>query len=752
MYKYILFARSAVEKLINEPGIQSIEFSMGENFINLLRMRDSSFNNTAGIQIVQDAHGLLVYGEKPSKTFLMFDLEQCNLLERTNDESLLIVLQKTFRFAVRFWNKQAFTSCERVFKTRTVIFPFPFSTNSSFRIVLERNPQEKRLDKRNISNCLLAYKYGEESVPADVDEYPKMENFRRAGEAFLENYSTAISHFSQKESESSITSSALHVMQTEHFSKTHEFRYLAYEQQVDRLTQSQKNIVYSKEMDSPIRVEGPAGTGKTIALLLRAIRIMRAYEEARKEIRMWFFTHSRSTAENVTLFLNKHINQAWLNPQNKQYIEVMTLQDYCIRFIDIKESQIIDVDALEAKQYQLFLIQEAWRKLKGNVFHTYEPLLSSSTREFFLQENENKILLMLQFEFSVRIKGISEGNFDCYKKIEQISNGIPLHNDNDKEFVFRVFREYQNGLETQSVYDTDDIVLEALARLNAPLWRRERTKVGIDYIFADEAHLFNLNEQQVFHFLTKDSSLKTIPICFALDYAQFIGDRGTQYTEYLESNIAKNMCLHQELKTIFRSSQKITELCASITASGALLFGNFIHPYKICESYFTQEVEDRCAVPTLIMCENEYEMEKQIIKEVKRMINAYKCDTNELAVIFFDEELMKSKYSLKIGEYAVNYISGRQCAIENKGITVSAPDYVNGLEFKAVIMVGVDEGRVPQTGIQDISASFLRYIALNRLYIACSRAQYDIRMLGVKTRGVSSCLKHSIEDRTLVLE
>lgn len=76
MYKYILFARSAVEKLINEPGIQSIEFSMGEDFINLLRMRDSSFNNTAGIQIVQDAHGLLVYGEKPSKTFLMFDLEQ----------------------------------------------------------------------------------------------------------------------------------------------------------------------------------------------------------------------------------------------------------------------------------------------------------------------------------------------------------------------------------------------------------------------------------------------------------------------------------------------------------------------------------------------------------------------------------------------------------------------------------------------------------------------------------------------------
>ena len=751
MYKYILFTQSAVEKLINEHGIQSIEFSMGSNFIKLIRGQESSFNDIGGIQIIKDQNGLLVYGEIGSKTFLMFDLEQCEILERTTDEQLLIVLQKTFRFAVRFWNKQAFTSCEKIFKTRAVIFPFPFSTNSSFRIVLERNPKEKRLDKRKISNCLLAYKYGEESVPADVEEYPNLENFKKGGESFLEHYSEVISHFLHKTPEHNIKAGALHVMQTEHFSQRNEFKYLNYEQQIEQLTQSQKRIVCSEEMDAPIRVEGPAGTGKTIALLLRTIRIMKKYEDNGKEIHVCFFTHSRSTAESVSLFLNKHINHTWLDYQNKQYLEIMTLQDYCVAFIGLKESQIIDVDALDAKQYQLLLIQDVWMKLKENVFRTYEPILSQRTCEFFSKENENKILLMLQFEFSVRIKGIAEGELDRYKKLEPTSNGIPLSNDHDKEFVFRIFREYQSVLEGQSVYDTDDIILEALARLNAPLWRRERMKMGVDYIFADEVHLFNLNEQQVFHFLTKDASLKRIPICFALDYAQFIGDRGTQYANYLENNIAKNMCLHQELKTIFRSSQKIAELCASITASGALLFGNFIHPYKICESYFTQAVEDKCAVPALIMCENDYEMEERLLKEVKDMINTYKCDMNEIAVIFFDEELMETQYVRKMGDYPVNYISGRQCPMENKGIIVSAPDYVNGLEFKAVILVGVDGGRVPQTSIQDISASFLKYIALNRLYIACSRAQYDIRILGVKSRGVSSCLTHSIENKTLLV-
>lgn len=93
-------------------------------------------------------------------------------------------------------------------------------------------------------------------------------------------------------------------------------------------------------------------------------------------------------------------------------------------------------------------------------------------------------------------------------KIRFSKNGIPLVNDADKEYVYSIFKEYQQSLETQSVYDTDDIILEALARLNAPLWRRARVKEGIDYLLVDEMHLFNLNEQQVFHFLTKDGEQK----------------------------------------------------------------------------------------------------------------------------------------------------------------------------------------------------------------------------------------------------
>ena len=49
-----------------------------------------------------------------------------------------------------------------------------------------------------------------------------------------------------------------------------------------------------------------------------------------------------------------------------------------------------------------------------------------------------------------------------------------------------------------------------------------------------------------------------------------------------------------------------------------------------------------------------------------------------------------------------------------------------------------------KNGLCDISSSFLKYSALNKLYLSCSRAQYSVLILGNKLRGISSCLQHSL--------
>ena len=89
---------------------------------------------------------------------------------------------------------------------------------------------------------------------------------------------------------------------------------------------------------------------------------------------------------------------------------------------------------------------------------------------------------------------------------------------------------------------------------------------------------------------------------------------------------------------------------------------------------------------------------------------------------------------------------------QESSIVVSTPENINGLEFYGVILLEVDEGRVPETSVSDISENFMRYRALNRLYLSCSRARFQVRMLGTQSRGVSSCLNYSLNNGTLIKE
>ena len=79
----------------------------------------------------------------------------------------------------------------------------------------------------------------------------------------------------------------------------------------------------------------------------------------------------------------------------------------------------------------------------------------------------------------------------------------------------------------------------------------------------------------------------------------------------------------------------------------------------------------------------------------------------------------------------------------------ASPYAINGLEFHAVVLLGVDEGRLPQTtGTGDISQHFLKYSAYNMLYLS-SRAKYRVTIMGSELKGESSCLEHAIKAETI---
>lgn len=772
--KYILFDESAVEYFVTNSECQSTDYLKGKELIEIILENSSERNVFKDINIVKTDHGLLFIGKAKSTKILVIDLTTCKLLnvEKNYPENILVVLQKTFRASMRFWNRLPFINAERVNNSKLVVFPFPYNynNNDNKRIVLEREPKSRRLEKRGIKSPILAYKYSVESVMPGSKEIVDVNVLDDAGEDYISVRNT-IGNYSKPNDIVQEGNSGFDDISISTTVGNEGFKYLTYNVQYSKLTINQKKVVDCDNNNLPLRITGAAGTGKTTSMLLRAYKLLLNAKDQNKPYKIIFFAHSESTKfELIEAFKLLDMQNEFLDSEYDQTIEFITLFAFCKRFRNIKDIQVLDDDATDAKEYQLMLIENALEEIMDQDYKAYKLYLSQELRT--LIENTSKYILcvMLQHEFSIQIKGRADGVFENYCKLTSLKNGLPLvelksdllskeEQCKDKEFVYKIYQQYQKSLETSAVYDVDDIVIEALLGLNAPIWRRKRATSGYDYIFVDEMHLFNLNEQNTFHYLTKDIDQQKIPICFAIDYSQTIGDRGDLTDSYIERELSSDNVI--EYNTVFRSAPQIVELCASIIASGALIFqASFRNPYKSTpqNSSTYNEMSD-FYMPELIMYNDEQNMILGLKELCDQIVKKLQCKNHKIAIITFDEDYLteeKSKLIRSVIGRNIYVLNGRNYSAvndnvkKNDSIILTSPYNINGLEFDAVILLGIDGKRVPATeGVADIGKNFLKYKAYNMLYLAVSRAKYKVYMIGNQQNGESECIKHSLASGTI---
>ena len=760
--KYLLFEKSAIEYIISQREFQSIEYEIGKNFIKYIKNEVDDFKSFQ-LNTVKNKSGISFVGREMCNDILVFDLIQSGLLEKIVDDSdLLLTLQKTFRTAIKIWNRFPFSSSERVNETKSIVFPYIYTNKN--RVVIERSPNCERLTKRGIKRPLLVYNYTDRD--SHKDEQPNIDVLKDSGETYLNIIKDIrVTLASPSSTDDTSSTKPMFYTNTETQVSSGEFMYLDYIERIKKLTTTQKNVVENKNITSPIRIEGPAGTGKTASMILRAFSILSQKKRDNVPFKIIFFSHSETTNhENKNTFSYIPGANDFLSGEIEQSIEFTTLLNYCTTSINVENTQLIDTDATDAKKFQRVFIEDAIDSVVTKKYKTYKPLLSNAVNNLFDETATPKgtLISMLQHEFSVQIKGRTNCTIEEYYELSSIKNALVLETNKDKEFIFSIFKEYQNMLTASAVFDIDDITIEALAQFNAPIWRRERKDKGYDYIFVDEMHLFNINEQYCFHYLTKSPEQKDIPICFALDYSQAIGDRGNIQQDYIEKNFSN--AEENKYKTIFRSSQQIADFCAAISASGALMFqSEYKNPYQTAMSGFTDIEEAMCNKPNLLMYNNDEEMVESLKTHIEKCKIDFHCGNSEIALISFEDSLINEEGVRKLSNnfgIPIVLINSRQSIGPQKNIKKDEnvlhlfdPYNVNGLEFKCVILIGVDEGRVPQgSGVNDISENYIKYVAFNQLYLTSSRAKYRLLILGNKLHGVSSCLKYALENNLIELK
>ena len=212
----------------------------------------------------------------------------------------------------------------------------------------------------------------------------------------------------------------------------------------------------------------------------------------------------------------------------------------------------------------------------------------------------------------------------------------------------------------------------------------------------------------------------------------------------------------EKFSTVFRSSHDITCLAFSILSSGATLFTNFENPLLYSTSNFTREEDAKCEQPLYKMVVDVPQMVAESFDWVDGYVKKHHSHKANVLITCTSDALM---YELK--KYADqtnrNYevLESRsdsktiRKAKDAHRYLLGGIDYVGGLEFDAVVIVGVDGQRVPPSRESSDAYHYMRYAWHNRLYVAVTRAKYAICLLGIKSSGPSVVVESAIGEEYL---
>lgn len=168
------------------------------------------------------------------------------------------------------------------------------------------------------------------------------------------------------------------------------------------------------------------------------------------------------------------------------------------------------------------------------------------------------------------------------------------------------------------------------------------------------------------------------------------------------------------------------------------------------QSSFTSTEEHRAGNPQLFMYENDDEMIESLNGHLNEMMRILHCKKNEIAIVSFEPKYMSDswvKSYIEVSEKRIAVLR-RGDRIQTDAFVMVSPYDVNGLEFYGVILLGVDDGRLPQKmGMGDISKHYVMYSAYNLLYLSASRSKFRLSLLGSKVNGISPCLSYAIENK-----
>lgn len=145
----------------------------------------------------------------------------------------------------------------------------------------------------------------------------------------------------------------------------HETAFWSYDDWISNgaLNEAQRRVLESDVLlRHPVRVIGPAGSGKTLLMQLLAIRHLRRAEQEESETRFLYIVHNAAMAQTVSdRFRTLGAEDYFTNP--KQNLRITTLAEFGRQVSGLTETMVIDKDAQQTKIFQLTQVRDSLRRV-----------------------------------------------------------------------------------------------------------------------------------------------------------------------------------------------------------------------------------------------------------------------------------------------------------------------------------------------------------------------------------------------------
>lgn len=487
-----------------------------------------------------------------------------------------------------------------------------------------------------------------------------------------------------------------------------------------------------------IRLRGPAGSGKTLTMALKAVHTAQeAIDRQDSNFRALFATHSWSLAGEVDELVGRLSEYG-----NLESITVLPLVSVAQLIIPegmtAKGLQLIGDDSLSGKRLQLGQIEEVIDEFRESDWLTFKQDTSAELSSRVESRNPDDARsfawdCLIEFGCVLGAEQIFPGyNSEArYLKLPRTPWMMPLNGDADKRVVFALYSMFWRALQERRLITPDQLLNDLLNYLETFAWNHRRTTEGYDLIFVDEFHLFNTQEREVVRYLTKDV-VEYPKILMASDPRQspwevFAAETARTFLEAPAEGLEDIRTV--DMRTVHRASPQVLGLVKYIDEHFPTSDLAADWDMSLADAESAREIGP---IPVLHLFDSHPEEEIAVFSTLEAVYASRQSRGGGLAIAVVNEDRYPAYMALSdristSGKFRVHHITSREETLSTKlrsrSVVMGPAEYLAGLQFDTVFVVGL-----PDLSPGLANQSYRRRRSLSLLYLAVSRAERDLRI------------------------